>query len=63
MPGLAVHGAGGLAARLQYLVDLLLGHGGVCVFSDASAGEECVDGLHGGCGGGAGYVCGGGVRG
>ncbi len=49
VPGLAVHGAGALAARLQYLVDLLLGHRGVRVSSDASAGEECVDGLHGGC--------------
>jgi hypothetical protein len=32
----------------------VLGYGGVCVFSDAAAGEEGVDGLHGGWGGGVG---------
>ena len=62
MPGLAVDCAGGLAAGLQDFVDLLLGDGGVGVFSDGAAGEECVDGFHGGCGGGAGYVCGGGYE-
>ena len=62
MPGLAVDCAGGLAAGLQYLVDLLLGDWGVGVFSDAAAGEECVDGFHGGLGGGAGYLCGGGYE-
>jgi hypothetical protein len=41
----------------------VLGDGGVCVFSDGAAGEEGVDGFHGGCGGGAGYVCGGGYEG
>ena len=62
VPGLAVGGAGGLAAGFEDFVDLLLGDGGVGVFSDGSAGEECVDGFHGGCGSGAGYVCGGRLR-
>jgi len=57
VPGLAVDGAGGLAACLQYLVDLLLGDGGVGVFSDAAAGQEGVDGLHGGCRGAGRVIC------
>ena len=62
VPGLAVDGAGGLAAGLQDFVDLFLGDGGLCVFADGAAGEECVDAVHGCCGGGAGYLCGGGYE-
>ena len=49
VPWLAVDGAGGLAACLQDFVDLLLGDWGLGVFSDGSAGQEGVDGVHGGC--------------
>jgi hypothetical protein len=34
-----------------------MGHGGVGVFSDASAGEEGVDGLHGDCRGAGRVIC------
>ena len=38
VPGLAVGGAGGLAAGLEDFVDLVLGYGGLGVFSDGAAG-------------------------